>query len=221
MPSNEAAIEEGEIDNGEGPPLERVVIDNEGDVLLKTSTKEFLASSKVLGMASSYFSTMFKSNFVEGRAERSPDKPLLLDASEDDTEAMNVLLHAIHFAYTPGLVDPNIDLQFKISILSDKYECLRALHAHSQRWLAHTTYDNSLWQMTTIAYLMHHPDKFVAALSQIAQRSTEAFLRAIELPVQNLPDAIKGKCGPHPFYIETEQSKCDGRCVALLKEEND
>ena len=194
-------MEDGETNNDKELGLERVVIDDEGDVLLKTSTKEFLASSKALGLASSYFRTMFKSNFSEGRADRSPEKPLTLDATEDDTEALNVLLHSTHFAHTPGLAAPDIDLQLKISILSDKYECLRALHYHSQRWLAHTTYDNSLWKMATIAHLMHHPGRFAAAASQIAQRSTENFLQAVELPLQSLPDEMKGEWKSHLYCI--------------------
>ena len=67
---------------GDESMLHREVIDEEGDVLLRSGVREFLVSSKVLALASSYFDTMFRSEFSEGCANEQ-----LAELSDEHTIA--------------------------------------------------------------------------------------------------------------------------------------
>ena len=111
--------------------VDREVIDGEGDVLLRSGAKEFQVSSKVLTLASSYFDTMFKSEFAEGHALRNSNIPLPLTIFNDDPKALTVLLHTIHFSRKRRYLELDIDTQFNVAVLSDKCNCTRALYSDS------------------------------------------------------------------------------------------
>lgn len=175
--------------------LYREVIDEEGDVLLRSGIREFLVSSKVLALASSYFDTMFRSEFSEGCAMRNSAVPLSIKLSDDDPEALAVLLHTIHFSRKRRYLELQLDTQFNIAVLSDKYDCVRALYSDSQRWLMSASAAkhciSSLWKLTAVAYLMYHPVLFAKQTSQLVQ-----VLRADDLdgplPLSSLPDVLQG-----------------------------
>ena len=78
--------------------LYRDVIDKEGDILLRLGIREFLVSSKVLALASSYFDIIFRSEFSEGCAIRNLAVPLSIKLSNSNLEALAVLLYTIYFS---------------------------------------------------------------------------------------------------------------------------
>lgn len=100
--------------------LHRDITDEEGDVLLRSGIREFLVSSKVLVLAS---------EFSEGCAMRNSAVPLSIKLSDDDPGALAVLLHTIHFSRKRRYLELQLDTQFNIAVLSDKYDCARACTA--------------------------------------------------------------------------------------------
>ena len=177
------------------PVVDCEVIDGEGDVLLRSGVREFQVSSKVLALASSYFDTMFRSGFVEGCALRNSTVPLPINISDDNPEALAVLLHTIHFSRKRRYLELDIDMQFDVAVLSDKYDCTRALYSDSQRWLMSSNAEkqsiSSLWKLAAVAYLMCHPMLFAQQTSQLAQVLAADDLKG-PLPLSSLPDALKG-----------------------------
>lgn len=176
--------------------VNREVIDEEGDVLLRSGIKEFLVSSKVLALASTYFKTMFGSQFSEGRALRHTTDPLPLRISDDDPQALTVVLHTIHFSKQREYWELDVDKQLEVAVLSDKYDCIRALYSDSLRWLQSISAKEctipSLWKSAIVAHLMHFPAQFNKRVSRLAQVLGAADLDG-PLPLSNLPDAPQGK----------------------------
>ena len=86
-------------------------------------------------------------------------------------------------------------MQLNVAILSDKYDCTRALYSDNRRWLVSAcTKDHcisSLWKSTAVAYLMYHPVQFTELASQLAQ-VLGADDRDGPMPLFNLPDALRG-----------------------------
>lgn len=177
------------------PIVYREVIDDKGDIILRSKAKEFQVSSKILVFASPYFETMFKPEFPEGRALRSSSAPLTIDLLEDNSEALTVLLHTIHLSKKRRYWDLDLDMQFEVAVLSDKYDCTRALFSDSQRWLmavdAKTQSLPSLWKLAAVAYLMCHPVLF-AEPARLMVRSLKAVDLEGPLPLAAFPDAFRG-----------------------------
>lgn len=177
------------------PAVDREIIDDEGDILLRSGVRESQVSSKVLALASSYFDAMFKSKFSEGCAILNSTTPLSINISGDDPEALAVLLHTIHFSKKRRYLELSIDMQYNVAILSDKYDFARALYSDSQRWLMSTSTKehciSSLWKLTAVAYLMYHPVPFAERASQLAQILGADDLDG-PLPLSSLPDALQG-----------------------------
>lgn len=175
--------------------LHREVIDEEGDVLLRSAIREFLVSSKVLALASSYFDTLFRSEFSEGCAMRNSAVLSSIKLSGDDPEALAVLLHTIHFSRKRRYLELQLDTQFNVAVLSDKYDCARALYSDSQRWLTSASAEkhciSSLWKSTAVAYLMYHPVLFAKQTSQLVQVLKADDLSG-PLPLSSLPDGLQG-----------------------------
>ena len=78
--------------------IDRGIIDDDGDVLVQTSSKELLVSSKILALASPVFKAMFSSKFLEGSTIRSVQNPLKLPLPYDNPDALAVLFHTLHFS---------------------------------------------------------------------------------------------------------------------------
>lgn len=172
------------------------VIDEEGDVLLQAGTRKFLVSSKVLSLASTYFKTMFESKFREGCAMRSTSDPLILNAfDDDDPEAWALLLRIIHFSIDKRPMDIDVDMQFSVALLSDRYDCTHALYSDSLLWLQTTNKAKrdmfATWKLTAIAYSMYHRAQFDEQASQLVRISAATDLDS-PMPVPSLPDTLQG-----------------------------
>ena len=125
------------------PSTHKVTVDPEGDVILAVigeegagRSRDFLASSKLLKLASPVFAKMFAPCFREGAALRSSTETCpTVQLEEDDPDAMELLLRALHFD-TENVPEtaPSPDTLAKLSILSDKYDCNRAMKPWIALW---------------------------------------------------------------------------------------
>lgn len=171
------------------------VIDQEGDVILRSGVRNFQVSSKILTLASSVFERMFKSKFAEGHALQSSTTPLSVNLHEDNPEALAVLLDSIHFSKKRKHFYLDVDMQYDVAILADKYDCADALNSHVHRWLTSMDLQDqptpSLWKLAAVAYLMGHQMQFIEQTRQLVQVLSAADLSA-PLPLPCLPDALRG-----------------------------
>lgn len=113
--------------------IEREVLDEDGDVLIKSGFKEFLVSSKILTLASPVFKAMFRSGFIEGTTVRSAEHPLELPLSDDNPDALTVLLHILHFSPSRKCLKSDVDLQLELAQLSKKYDCIASISAEGKQ----------------------------------------------------------------------------------------
>ena len=95
--------------------IDREIIDDDGDVLVQTSSKELLVSSKILALASPVFKAMFNSKFREGSTVRSVQNPLQLPLPDDEPDALAVLFHALHFSSKRTSLKLGADLQLHVA----------------------------------------------------------------------------------------------------------
>lgn len=115
------------------------ILDPEGDVVLVLKISDpgrqnkYLASSRILSLASPVFNKMFSPAFSEGERVRNGDVPLI-DLQEDDPEAMGSILRILHynrqgipFEIAPGPLSA-------IAIHCDKYDCKNALEVWIRHW---------------------------------------------------------------------------------------
>ncbi|KAI9681152.1 MAG: hypothetical protein M1817_002434 [Caeruleum heppii] len=176
-------------------PLDREIIDEAGDLLVQTSSKEFLVSSKILTLASPIFKAMFGSGFLEGNLDRSAQHPLELPLSDDSPDAWAVLFHILHFSSKRKFLMPDVDLHLEIAQLSDKYDCMASVQAESKQWLrsrSGTDYESSiLWKLTTITFLLDHTEEFANFTAKLASTLSAAELDDATLATV-LPGSLKG-----------------------------
>ena len=175
--------------------IDREIIDDDGDVLVQTGSKELLVSSKILALASPVFKAMFNSKFLEGSTIRSTQNPLELPLPDDDPDALAVLFHTLHFSSKQKFLRLGADLQLHVAQLSDKYDCTASISGESGRWLRSLSegdHDTSiLWTSSTIAFLMGHMDEFSNFTAKLALKLTAAELDHTA-PNSALPETFKG-----------------------------
>ena len=176
--------------------IDREIIDDDGDVLVQTNSKEMLVSSKILALASPVFKAMFSSNFLEGTTIRSAQNPLQLPLPDDDPDALVVLFHTLHFSSKRTFPSLGADLQVQIAQLADKYQCTASICGESRGWLGSLSdgdYESStLWTLATIAFLMGHKDEFSDYTRKLLLGSTAAELD-LSAPIPAFPaKTIKG-----------------------------
>jgi len=186
----------------------KVTVDTEGDVILVVTGKEeagqardFLASSKILKLASPVFAKMFAPCFREGAAlQSSAETCPTVQLKEDDPEAMELLLRLLHFdtGKVPETAPP-LDTLAKLAILSDKYDCNRALKPWIALWVRNV--DNiedldqhSLGKLVLTAYLFRSSHFEDISADVITQLTTNFALEwAEESMLQtHIPDSIIG-----------------------------
>lgn len=160
--------------------IDREIVNEDGDILVQTSSQELLVSSKILTLASPVFKTMFNSKFLEGSAIRSVQNPLELPLPDDDPDALAVLFHTLHFSSKRKFLKLGADLQLDVAQLSDKYDCATSIYGESGRWLRSLSEsDHSsliLWKSSTIDFLMGHIDEFSNLTAKLVLKVTAAEL---------------------------------------------
>ncbi|KAK1753836.1 hypothetical protein QBC47DRAFT_303526 [Echria macrotheca] len=127
-------------------PDEKLIVDPDGDVILAVSPvttgtekksgppRRFLASSKILKLASPVFTKMFSPSFREGAALESETCPVI-QLGEEDLDAMELLLRAVHFDTDKvSKTEQTPHTLAELAILSDKYDCNRALKPWIVLW---------------------------------------------------------------------------------------
>ena len=95
------------------------IIDSEGDVMLICHETELQVSSKVLGLASSVFKTLFSSKFAEGQPTSS--KTIRIQLYEDDSESVRFMCAILHHkcASANGIGHERLE---RLAIVTDKYD---------------------------------------------------------------------------------------------------
>ena len=189
--------------------FDREVIDEDGDVLVQTSTKEFLISSKVLSLASPVFKAMFNSKFLEGSTIRSAQNPLELSLLDDNPNALAVLFHNLHFSSEWKSLKLGVDLLLDVAQLSDKYDCTTSIAAESGRWLNSLRESDHrplsvVWKLSTIAFLMGHINEFSRLTLDLVYNLSAAELDHTTLN-SHLPENLKGmsrKSSTSSFHVE-------------------
>lgn len=117
-----------------------ISLDPEGDVILafkKTDAEtqiKYLASSKVLSLASPVFRALFSPAFSEGDRVRKGEVPCI-EFPEDDAEAMDVILRILHYSSKGVPFDVAPEPLAAIAIHRDKYDCGKALTVWVRHWL--------------------------------------------------------------------------------------
>ncbi|KAH7308607.1 hypothetical protein B0I35DRAFT_98915 [Stachybotrys elegans] len=164
---------------------ERIILCPDGDAFLvvagsdKSVEREFLVSSTVLGLASDYFKALFTSGFKEGRETRSGICPRI-PLKGDDPEAMLVLLSILHFQNLADNDTVELRTLEAISIVCDKYDCIKALRPWIPLWLGN--YKDAkledLGSFMSAAYHFRDSD----ALRRISSMAICHFNTDIELP---------------------------------------
>lgn len=112
-------------------------LDSVGDVVLvvrgdPANTAKFLVSSKVLGLASPVFATLFSQNFSEGVQLLKGNRPEIT-LREDDPAAMRKILNVLHYKEPGDGID--VKMVAALAIHCDKYACIGPLKPWIKIWI--------------------------------------------------------------------------------------
>ena len=107
--------------------IKQVILDIDGDLILFLKEHELRVSSKVLSVSSSVFKALFKPGFAEGNALADRRGLGRIDLLDDDPGVMTAMCSVIHGR--PDILPLSITLELleSLAILTDKYDCSRAL----------------------------------------------------------------------------------------------
>jgi hypothetical protein len=130
----------------DGPDSDKLVhLDDEGDLIVivrdadRVKSRRFLASSKILSIASPVFATMLDPNFKEGhqletwKQDATATRPTI-HLEEDDVDAMDFIMSNIHFKPDRIRDISTASAITDIAIQSDKYDCNAALTPWIRLW---------------------------------------------------------------------------------------
>ena len=116
-------------------------VDPAGDLILLVGQEEnqipIRVSSKVLGLASPVFATMFGPRFLEGHVLANQARFSIPSFSlpDEDPEAMTWFCRALHLQVDGNETGITLGLRLQIATLCDKYDASTALSGWSQFWL--------------------------------------------------------------------------------------
>jgi len=160
-----------------------VEIDRHGDVTLQLTKNSngsddgvhsILVSSKVIALASPVFSAMMSPHFREGqRSTLGTLDPIPLP--DDDTEAVTVLCHILHFNYSALPARADLELFKNLALLCDKYDCVTPLRFISEQWLLmweKTAEKKELETLLFISYIFDRAERFSALSTRIIKEFT-------------------------------------------------
>lgn len=190
------------------PFIHKVTADPEGDVILAVineegagRTRDFLASSKLLKLASPVFAKMFAPCFREGTALQSSSQTCpTIQLEEDNPDAMELLLRALHFD-TEKIPEtaPSPDTLAKLAILSDKYDCNRAMKPWIALWFCNVDGieeldQQALGKLVLAAYLFRSAHFEAISADVVTQLTTNFTLEwAEESMLQTyIPESVIG-----------------------------
>ena len=191
-------------------PFETEIIDDEGDVVLQSGSKEFHVSRKVLTLASPRFKTLFKSPFSEAQTLASADENnghIKIILKEDDDAALAILLHVLHYSNKREYKTLDLDMQYRVAVVSDKYQCISSMSTQTRDWLR----ESGCGEFKALSLIL----KSVAVAH--LTRQSEIFLRLVErrpggllfnleasdlegeVPEKTLPSELRGTSIRAPF----------------------
>ena len=116
-------------------------LDTNGDSVLVISThgcetsRRYLASSKVLSLASPVFKKMFATGFREGDQIQQEKHPSI-HLEEDDPKAMETILRLLHYQSADSLFTMKPRALAMLSIQCDKYDLNSALRPWIAQWFS-------------------------------------------------------------------------------------
>ena len=122
-----------------------IEFDLEGDVLLtllsSAGIAKFRVNSNILCLASPVFRAMLgpTSQFKERAAltgRTSASEPLEIPLSDDDPEALGVIMRIIHLQYGWVPSSLNADQLYKVAVICDKYDMRQSLEVWLTKWVS-------------------------------------------------------------------------------------
>jgi len=181
-------------------------LDPFGDVMLivgKEKICKIIVSASVLSIVSSVFRAMFTGSFKEGgdlKQAHASGQPMDLELPEDDPEGMFLFCSFVHFNMSRySFLFTNASNLHKIAIVSDKYDCNRALGPPIKPFLdtADTTSGVvAIRELVMASYFFDCGVVFTALTKALIVRDTTAFsamataspldLRLIGVPVPDV-----------------------------------
>jgi BTB/POZ domain len=175
-----------ESDLSEPPDVED--IDPNGDVVLVTSPPtEIRVSSSHLSVASPIFKALLSTGFAEGEAFKATGF-IKISLPDDNTEAMVVLMKAIHgkFFQIPQALE--FDTLKNVTVLIDKYDLHEAVYLLKRTWATVTLPDqmnpDDLEASVFIFYILGDDSRFKSATELWIRKAQKGFDTAeVSLPL--------------------------------------
>ena len=174
-------------------------LDPDGDVVLvveSQNVKRFLASSKILSLASPVFSKMLSSNFREGMQMAVSYRPTIV-LHDDDPFAMKTMLGIFHHKE----LDEKPMTAERLAVLaihSDKYDCVKTLKPWIFMWFhsfqSPLTVEEHGFLMLA-AHVFRAAEQFLEWSGKVQSKlspSSFAKWESVEM-LSFLPDGLRGK----------------------------
>ncbi|KAL6704447.1 hypothetical protein ACN47E_008191 [Coniothyrium glycines] len=165
--------------------------DPAGDIILTCrdhdtgSTASYRVSSKILGLASPVFTSMFGPSYLEGRSLLSESCPTI-ELKEDAASALSLMLNALHHQTTTENPELSPLELAHLALLCDKYDCNKPLRAWIPLWFEHSTEEGTLAERIALRLLAAY---FFNDRGQFLRQSKRAIS---ELAPGELANCIKG-----------------------------
>lgn len=179
-----------------------------GDVTLKVTEgincQWFLVSSDILRAASSYFTKLFASSFVEGQAvgntnpnrnEKCPEVTL----QDDYIDAMEVILSILHYRFLDTCWRLEPEMLVRVAVQSDKYQCNDSLQPWISQWVTNIRELETVEEyglLITATSLFGIPEHLRSTSALAIRRLPPSFDKTWSQHdmIHFLPEHIKGEC---------------------------
>ena len=158
-----------------------VVVDSSGDVILVVGEEalNIQVSSHVLGLASTVFKAMFKSNFQEGyRINVTKESPVSILLPEDDPAAVSLTCKILHHQIDHTLENPSLPLLSKLANFCDKYDCIRSIRPLAHQWIQRHLSKMPLGKFEAplvLSYMFDDPELFSTVTAELVLKQNGSF----------------------------------------------